>query len=214
MSQIDRVYSLSSVADAQSAYDDWAENYEKDMFDESQDYVAPAIASKYVLKHLGVSKIDGTTQILDAGCGTGLVGTFLARSGAKNLDGIDLSPGMLEVARRSNIYRDLQVADLSQALFQHDQSYDVVVCVGTLTQGHVGPEALGEFARITKPTGFIIATVLESVWQSKGYEAKVNRLVEEGKVQLVSAQLEDYRRGAGVRAFMVVLQIPQRNVSA
>lgn len=205
MSGIQRVFNLSSSAEAQAAYDDWAENYDNDMLGESEDYVAPKIAGDYVKRYLGSRPIEHV-RILDAGCGTGLVGASLARKGAKHIDGIDLSPGMLQVAERSGAYETLSVANLSQHLDIPDRTYDVVVCVGTMTQGHVGPEAFDEFARIVKPGGFIISTVRDTFWKMNGYEDKVKSLDKAGKLKLVSAELEDYRRGAGVQAVMVVLQ--------
>ncbi|EEU37166.1 uncharacterized protein NECHADRAFT_37208 [Fusarium vanettenii 77-13-4] len=205
MSGIQRVLNLSGNAEAQAAYDDWAENYDNDMLGESEDYVAPEIASDYVKRYLGSRPIEHV-KILDAGCGTGLVGASLAKKGAKHIDGIDLSPGMLQVAERSGAYETLSVANLSQRLDIPDQTYDVVVCVGTMTQGHVGPEAFDEFARIIKPGGFIISTVRDTFWKMNGYEDKVKSLDKAGKLKLLSVELEDYRRGAGVQAVMVVLQ--------
>ncbi|KAJ4328621.1 hypothetical protein N0V84_000980 [Fusarium piperis] len=206
MSGIQRVLNLSSSAEAQAAYDDWAENYDNDMLGESEDYVAPEIAGEYIKKHLDPRHDIRDTKILDAGCGTGLVGASLAKRGAKHIDGIDLSPGMLQVAERSGVYKTLSVANLSRRLDIPDQTYDVIVCVGTMTQGHVGPEAFDEFARIVKPGGFIISTVRDTFWKMNGYEDKVKSLDEARKLKLVSARLEDYRRGAGVQAVMVVLQ--------
>ncbi|KAI8680649.1 hypothetical protein LRP88_04566 [Fusarium phalaenopsidis] len=205
MSGIQRVLNLSSSAEAQAAYDDWAENYDNDMLGESEDYVAPNIAGDYVKRYLGTRDI-GEIRILDAGCGTGLVGASLIKKGAKHIDGIDLSPGMLQVAERSGAYQSLSVENMSQRLDILDQTYDVVVCVGTMTQGHVGPEAFDEFARIVKPGGFIISTIRDTFWKMNGYEDKVKSLHKADKLKLVSAELEDYRRGAGVQAVMVVLQ--------
>lgn len=159
---IERVFKLTSTDEARSTYDEWAERYNHDMLGEAQDYVAPATASEYVKKYAGTPDID-TLKILDAGCGTGLVGVGLAKRGATDIHGIDLSPGMLKVARETGVYRSLSVADLSQSLGQASQAYDVVVCVGTMTQGHVGPEAFDEFVRVGKPGGFIVSTVRETV---------------------------------------------------
>lgn len=138
------------------------------------------MASKYILKSLGTSEIDSNLEVLDAGCGTGLFGTFLAEAGGKNIDGIDLSPGMLEVARNKGVYRYLKLGDLSQPVSEKNCSYDIAVCIGTFTQGHIGPDALAEFVRIARG-GFVVATILESIWKSGGYESKLSSLVNEGK---------------------------------
>jgi hypothetical protein len=79
------------------------------------------------------------------------------------------------------------------------------VCVGTLTLGHVGPEALGEFLRVTRPGGTVVATVLGDAWESGGYRAEVDGLVSAGRADLVSADLSPYRAGVGVEARMLVL---------
>ncbi|KAL6862917.1 hypothetical protein ACO1O0_003160 [Amphichorda felina] len=207
MSQLSRAYGSTNVNETKVLYDEWAASYDKEMAKEDQDYVGPALAAAHVLKHLGTKSIDPSLEILDAGCGTGLAGIALAQLGAKKLDGVDLSPGMLDIARKAGVYRHLDTADLSTRLIHGDNRYDAVCCVGTLTQGHVGPVALDEFVRIVKPGGFVVATVLGYIYESGGYEAKIESLGNQGKIQLVSADLEDYRRTAGVRARMVVIKV-------
>ena len=60
--------------------------------------------------------------------------------------------------------------------------------------------------RITKPQGIVIATILGSIYETGGYAAKIEDLVNQGKAQLVSAELEDYRRSEGIQARMVVIR--------
>jgi predicted TPR repeat methyltransferase len=206
MSQLAKAYGLTSVDDTRTLYDEWAASYDKEMAKEDQDYVGPALAAAHVLQSLGTKSIDPNLEILDAGCGTGLAGIALAQLGAKKVDGVDLSQGMLDIARKAGVYRHLNTADLSSRLVHSDNQYDAIACVGTLTQGHVGPVALDEFVRITKPGGFIVATVLGSIYENGGYQAKIEDLTNKGKVQLISANLEDYRRTAKVQARMVVLK--------
>ena len=146
-------------------------------------------------------------EILDAGCGTGLVGIELAALGAETIDGVDLSPGMLTRAKATGAYRRLAPADLSRPLPAPADSYDVVVCVGTLTHGHVGPHAFGEFVRLTRPGGTIVATVLDDIWDAGGYRAEVDRLEQMAMVEVVSTDLVDYRRSADVHARMVALRV-------
>ncbi|KAF2686145.1 methyltransferase domain-containing protein [Lentithecium fluviatile CBS 122367] len=203
---LNRAYSAKGLSDLRSLYDEWAASYDSDLAKKDQEYVAPALAAATVAKHLSPTPLD-TVKILDAGCGTGLVGKALAQLGAKHIDGVDLSPGMLDVARKLNVYTELDTIDLSKPLDQRTASYDVVTCIGTLTHAHVGPEVLSEFVRVVKPGGWIVATVLDDIWEPIGYRAEVDELLAQGKVELVSADVGDYRRGAGVRARMVVLKV-------
>ncbi|KAM0280531.1 hypothetical protein ACHAQH_003976 [Verticillium albo-atrum] len=206
MSQIGRSYGAANVDEMKAIYDDWASSYDKELAEAEHDYVAPAVATLHVLKSLNVKRLGEHIEILDAGCGTGLVGVELAKVGAKHIDGVDLSPGMLKVAQKLGVYRALEAVDLSQPLARPNASYDVVVCVGTMTEGHVGPAAIDEFVRVLKKGGYLVATILFSIWENGGYEKRVKELVAAGKVNFVSANLEDYRRGAGVQARMLVLQ--------
>jgi predicted TPR repeat methyltransferase len=208
MSFISRATAITADENVQQLYNDWATTYDQDMHDASQEYVAPALAAQAVARSTGTSQsVPAGAIILDAGCGTGLVGVRLAQLGAKVIDGIDLSQGMLDVARKTGVYRDLNTADLSKRLELDDNVYDVVTCVGTLTQGHVGPDVLQEFVRVAKRGGVIVATVRETVWSELGFDREVQRLVSGGQVELLSAGLEDYRKGAAAQAYMVCLRV-------
>lgn len=209
MSFISRATAVSADENVQQLYNDWAATYDQDMHEASQEYVAPVLAAQAVGKSIGTTEsIPAEAVILDAGCGTGLVGVALAKLGAKTIDGADFSQGMLDVARKTGAYRDLKPADLSKRLEIDDGTYDVVTCVGTLTQGHVGPGVLQEFVRVTKKGGVIVATVKETVWSKQGFDTEVQRLVSGGQVELLGAGLEDYRKGAGAQAYMVRLRVP------
>ena len=199
---LDRAYALEGTTEARELYDEWAERFDADVTDESQGYVAHRLAAETVARVAGV---EG--EILDAGCGTGLVGVELAALGARSIDGVDLSPGMLAKARETGVYRHLEPADLTHPLPTPADAYDVLVCVGTLTHGHVGPGALGEFTRLTRPGGMIVATVLDDLWESAGFRAEAERLDQMGLVEVREADLVDYRPGAGVSARMLVLAV-------
>ena len=199
---LDRAYSLSGPQEARELYDDWAATYDADLTGETQGYVAPGLAADTVA---GVAGVGGA--ILDAGCGTGLVGAELARRGATTVDGVDLSPGMLEVARATGAYRTLDTADLTTPLAFADDTYDVVVCVGTLTHGHVGPSVLPEFARVVRPGGHVVATVLDDIWEDGGFRAEVDRLAAGEVVEVLSVERSPYRSAQSVECRMLVLHV-------
>ncbi|RZT88975.1 methyltransferase family protein [Pseudonocardia sediminis] len=199
---LDRAYALSSTDDARALYDEWAATFDADITDETQGYVAPGNAADAVVRVAGTGAV-----ILDAGCGTGLAGVELARRGATTVDGLDLSPGMLERARATGAYRDLDTADLTVPLAAADDSYDVVVCVGTLTHGHVGPSVLAEFVRVVRSGGHVVATVLDDIWEADGFRAEVDRLAAGELVEMVSADVQPYRAGQSVDCRMLILQV-------
>ena len=189
--------------DCMKLYDEWASTYNDDVGHEAQNYVAPMIVAQNAFNLLNNPAIS---TILDAGCGTGLVGQALALLGAKNIDGLDLSPAMLKEASKAGIYQDLAQANLTQPIQKEDNSYDIVTCVGTFTSGHVGPDpALREIIRVTKKGGFVVATILEEVWVSGGFKGEVETLKDERLVEVVAADMIDYVKGHGDKAMMLVL---------
>ena len=74
-------------------------------------------------------------DILDAGCGTGLVGVRIKHL-ATRLDGVDLSVAMLAKAKEKSVYDALYQSDLISFLAGRAQSYDAVTCAATLI--HLG----------------------------------------------------------------------------
>lgn len=201
-----------SVKDCMAIYDRWAATYNDEVGDEAQNYVAPVLAAQAAIQ-FKLSSGPANSTILDAGCGTGLVGQALAIAGTgfdlstTSMDGLDLSRPMLDVAQKLGIYRDLEQADLNRQVAKPDNMYDVVVCVGTFTLGHVGPDpALREFVRVTKAKGVVVATILDQIWAPGGFKAEVEKLAAEGLVNVRSTELVDYVKGHGDKAVLLILE--------
>ncbi len=92
-------------------------------------------------------------DVLEAGCGTGLLLERFARV-AKRAEGFDLSPGMLARARE----RGLSVREGSLTAIPYDDAeFDVVCSFKVLAHVPDIGKALSEMARVTRPSGFIIA---------------------------------------------------------
>lgn len=69
--------------------------------------------------------IGNYLDVLDLGCGTGLMGELL-KAHAKTLTGIDVSSKMLGEARAKNIYSQLCQSDLNDFLSSNVESYDLI----------------------------------------------------------------------------------------
>lgn len=159
-----RVYSAKNKAELETAYDEWAAKYDDDMHHVCG-WTAPNEAAQ------SLKKVISTDQcILDAGCGTGIVGEELSALGYTNIVGIDLSKGMLEKARLKNVYTKLLQMDLEKPLDFPSQLFDAVISVGVLTIGHVSPAALKELIRVTKKLGYIVFTMRIDVYENNGFK--------------------------------------------
>ncbi|KAJ9607404.1 hypothetical protein H2200_008477 [Cladophialophora chaetospira] len=205
-----RVYEASTATESRDVYNEWAQQYDKDL--EAEDYAFPKLAARALFDASGGQPEDNKQpfeglSILDAGCGTGLVGIQLAEFGASNLVGLDISTGMLEVARKPGCYSALEEADLSKPIAKPDDSVDAVICVGTLTRGHVGPKpVLEEFARVVKKGGNIVATVLDDIWESGGFKAEVERLRLAGNIEVLRSDVVGVRASSNVGGRLLVLR--------
>ena len=76
---------------------------------------------------------------------------------------------MLDIAKQKQTYKSLKLVDLTKKLNYDNNYFDAVICAGTFTCGHVGPEALYEMVRITKQGGFICFTVRKQEWEASPY---------------------------------------------
>ena len=119
--------------------------------------------------------------LLDVGCGTGMVGPALRAAGCRaELTGLDISEGSLQVAAATGHYAALRPADLQQPLPVHDDSFDVVVCVGVMTYLPDTEAVWRELARVARPGGLVVLTQREDLWQPRGCRAVVERLTADG----------------------------------
>ncbi|MCA9128717.1 MAG: tetratricopeptide repeat protein [Planctomycetales bacterium] len=94
------------------------------------EYRGPEYFNSLLREHLGdPEQYQG--NILDAGCGTGLMGKIL-RPFANRLTGVDLSSAMLAQAAKLKLYDELLQADLVDYLAEHAGTFDVVLAADTL----------------------------------------------------------------------------------
>jgi predicted TPR repeat methyltransferase len=190
-----KVFAAKSTEESRALYDQWATSYDSDMA--THEFTGPRLVAEAVSTHLSNTP-PFEAKILDAGCGSGAVGLALKKLFSYQIiDGLDISKGMLDIARKMGVYRELEIADLTKRLKKEDGAYDAVVCCGMFTHGHLGPEVLEELVRVVKMEGVVAATVLDSFWDEAGFEAVVERLRGKGKVEVLGKESVDYRRGAG-----------------
>ncbi len=96
------------------------------------------------------------TPVADLGCGPGHVTGWLAARGATAV-GVDLSPGMIEVARREQPGAEFRVGDLL-SLPAADGEFGAVIAfysVIHLSPGEL-PAALAELYRVLRPGGLAL----------------------------------------------------------
>jgi len=155
------VYDATAPEDVAAIYDDWAETYDGEMA--RAGYRHPAVGLALLASHAPLRQ----GPVLDAGCGTGIVGDLLAVMGYRPVHGLDLSEGMLTVARRRGCYDELHHLGLGGPLPFADGHFAAAVSIGVFTTGHVGAEGLPELLRIIRPGGVLVLTVKTTLWDGE-----------------------------------------------
>jgi predicted TPR repeat methyltransferase len=118
--------SYGSVAAVQAAFDRFGPEYHEAILASG----APAGAARALMPYL-----QADAQGIDFGCGSGVLGLALREAGLRQaLDGVDLSPVMLEMAKRTGCYRQMLRANL---LLPDDcaglaKPYDFAITVGLM----------------------------------------------------------------------------------
>jgi predicted TPR repeat methyltransferase len=162
------------------------EGYVRQLFDASAATFDRELVSKLgydIPKQLVSAVLDvmgtpeGRWDVLDVGCGTGLVGAEIARY-SRRLVGVDVAPNMIHRARDRGVYTDLQCVDIMAALsseavtnnrFHVVTAADVFIYVGKLE------EVIPAIRRVLRPGGTFAfsAEAVESIPEATSFECRL-----------------------------------------
>ena len=138
-----RGYPTVSVRDGYGA---WQPSYEDTVLD---------LMDLALLDRLETVRWSGTMAVADLGCGSGRTARWLASKGVMTIDGVDLTPEMLDRARELSLHRRLEEADV-RATPLPAATYDVAVC--SLVDEHLPElyELYAEARRLLAPRGAFV----------------------------------------------------------
>ncbi len=145
--------SYGSVAAVQAAFDRLGEEYHEAILATG----VPAGAAEALWPHL-----TPEMQGIDFGCGSGVLGMMLRGLGLRRpMDGLDLSPVMLKLARGTGCYRNLERANLLMAgeRVPLPGPYDFAISVGLIGDYVPYYLALPQMVSVVRPGGLLGFTV-------------------------------------------------------
>ena len=151
--------SLNKNYDKIEIYNKWADSYEE--YVKTLNYQGPQSLVNILNKLVDNNKTK-KWNILDFGCGTGLLGLEI-KNRFKNqyiLDGIDISSKMIEKSQEKQIYNNLWNIDIEKTKI--DNSYDLVLSSGVFLEGHASFKIINSLIDITTPHGMILITIRNS----------------------------------------------------
>jgi SAM-dependent methyltransferase len=134
------------TVDVRTGYGEWVPTYEDTVQDEMD------IA---LLDELTEPAWEKVGRVADLGCGTGRTAAWLTRHGVGPIDGVDLTPEMLDVARGRGLHERLVEADVADTGLEAG-AYDLVIA--SLVDEHLSAlEPLyAEARRLVRPGGHLV----------------------------------------------------------
>ena len=198
-SRLSKVYNHSG--DKRSLFDDWAATYDHDLV-EDLGYVADAEACRLFESLVP----DRLARILDAGCGTGLVGRRLNQLGYTNIHGNDYSEKMLDKARATGVYQALEQHDLTLPI-ETDEVFDAAIAVGVFGFNLPSVEHLVNVTNSLKTGGIAIVTVNGRAWKEDDWASRLEGFNDSYPgAQLVEVEVIDYLRNEGIDGRLLTLK--------
>lgn len=137
-----------SSDDVRAYYDDFSRDY-----DRGRDHGYHAMIDE--IESGAVIELARGRDVLEVGCGTGLVLQRVARN-ARSAKGVDLSPGMLAHAKDRGL--DVREGDATALPFD-DASFDVVYAFKVLAHVPDVDRAIAEMVRVVRPGGHVLVEV-------------------------------------------------------
>src|SRR5262245_254816 len=134
------------IVGVREGYGEWVRTYEATVQDEMD---------LQLLDRLRPVDWAARRRVLDLACGTGRIGVWLRQHGTAAIDGVDLTPEMLELARAKGVYRALHVADVCRTMLPGG-AYELAI--QSLADEHLPDLAplYREVARLTTPDGTFV----------------------------------------------------------
>ena len=103
-------------------FDVYAKKFEDSLVNKL-DYKVPKLLSELLIKQNNYKSLG---NLIDLGCGTGLFGEAVKKF-CKNLDGLDISGNMTNIAKEKNIYDKIIKNEINDYLSTADLSYDYFI---------------------------------------------------------------------------------------
>lgn len=157
-------------------YNSWVDDYEHDV--RSWGYTLP---EQLVARLSHAIEAPSGARLLDAGCGTGLVGRALHRAGfTQPIVGVDISEESVRSAAHEQSYAELIVASIADGLPFRSESFAAITCGGVLTYVPDTHSALLEFLRLLRPDGVALVSQRTDLWHERDCDGVVEQLRAQG----------------------------------
>jgi SAM-dependent methyltransferase len=188
------------VVSVPAGYAEWARDYEAT--------VATGL-DRPLLEALTSIDWEAIATAADLACGTGRTGFWLRQQGVQLIDGVDITPEMLEIARAKGVYRHLDCTDVSRTELP-PASYRL--CTLVLADEHLADltPVYQEAARLLVSTGYFILIGYHPFFLMSGTPTHYHRADGEAVTIRCYVHLFSEHHQAGTEAGLELIEFRER----
>jgi predicted TPR repeat methyltransferase len=195
--------------------------YEQLFYDELK-CVSPTVLTELLTDTMAETGVDpGTVDALDIGAGNGMVGEELVKRGIRSVAGVDIIDEAAEAAERDrpDVYDDYHVADLTDlppALERSlaDRGFTCMTTAAALGFGDIPPLAFAIALNLLADDAWVAFTIkdrfLDEDAEESGFATLVNRLCDEGRLEVLAKRRYRHRLAVDGRGLHYVAVIARR----
>jgi predicted TPR repeat methyltransferase len=193
------VYDLSTQADTDEYYTEWAATYSDELTREG--YLTPGRCADALRRFVALD-----ARVLDIGCGTGLSGAAFATVGFTDLSGTDVNAEMLAVAEATGIYGSTWVTDVDDPFPFTRGTYAAIAAVGVIGVGAAPASLLGHALGALQPGGYLVFSYNDHALDTPEYRQALDDAVASGTAEQIFAEHGVHIEGLDSSSTVFVLQ--------
>ncbi len=197
---LDKAYGLEGSEATRQFYDDWSTQYESEIT--GNGYATPGRIAAALARFAP----DKSLPVLDFGCGTGLSGAALVQAGFAVIDGMDLSPQMLALARPKGIYRALDLVTPENGPWPRVASYDLITATGVIGVGAAPAPVFDDLMRGLRAGGLMAFSFNDHTLKDPAYQGRLMVWCDCGAAQLKFREHGPHLPGIGMKSTVYVIR--------
>ena len=196
---LDKAYE-GGTGDTRALYADWSTTYDQEVGENG--YATPGRTAKTLMQFVK----DFSQPVLDYGCGTGLSGLALKRVGFEHIDGLDVSPEMVEIAREKGVYNSLRIFDPAQRPPVAKGQYQIITAIGVIGVGAAPLPVFDSLMELLDSGGLFAFSFNDHALADPDFPAKVDHYTGTGLARLLEYNYGDHLPKAGLKSNVYVLE--------
>jgi len=193
-------YQLDSLNSTQDFYSDWAKTYDAEVIENG--YASPQRCADALAQNLN----NKAAKILDIGCGTGLSGEMLSNRGFSNIDGCDINPDMLKIAKSRGVYQTLWLSDVSNPFPFENGTYQTISAIGVIGAGAAPLTVFHQAIDKLDSDGLFVFSFNDHTLEDPSYEQAIEDEIENKRFELLFKEYGDHLPGRNLKSNVYVMR--------